>query len=175
MADEQAKEKENETPESETEKPSAVKKARGFFGEFRTFINQGNVIDMAVGVIIGGAFGKIVTSIVNDLIMPVFGFLTAGMDFKELKLVLSPAVVENGVTVKAEAAVLYGNFLQNVLDFLIISVSMFLVIRLFTNAKTRLLHKPEEEPAAEEKTAPPTTEELLTEIRDLLAETKHEE
>lgn len=142
--------------------------------EFKEFALKGNVIDMAVGVIIGGAFGKIVTSIVNDLIMPVFGFLTAGVDFKELKLVLSPAVVENGVTVKAEAAVLYGNFLQNVLDFLIISISMFMVIRLFTNAKTRLLHKPEEEPT-EEKPAPPTTEELLTEIRDLLAETKHEE
>ncbi|MGN1058824.1 MAG: large-conductance mechanosensitive channel protein MscL [Clostridia bacterium] len=136
--------------------------------EFKEFAYKGNVVDMAIGVIIGGAFGKIVTSIVNDLIMPFFGFLTAGMDFKALKLVLSPAVIENGSVVKPEAAIMYGNFLQNVLDFLIISFSIFLVIRLMT--KARHVIKPEPEPEPEEP-APPTQEELLTEIRDLLKKT----
>lgn len=141
--------------------------------EFKDFAVKGNAIDMAIGVIIGGAFGKIVTSIVNDLIMPIFGFLTAGMDFKELKLVLSQAVVENGVVIKPEAAITYGNFLQNVLDFLLISFSIFLFIRLLTNAKAKLLQTFEankEEEEAEEDEKQPTTEELLTEIRDLLAE-----
>ncbi len=141
--------------------------------EFKDFAVKGNAIDMAIGVIIGGAFGKIVTSIVNDLIMPIFGFLTAGMDFKELKLVLSQAVVENGVVIKPEAAITYGNFLQNILDFLLISFSIFLFIRLLTNAKAKLLQTFEankEEEEAEEEEKQPTTEELLTEIRDLLAE-----
>ena len=141
--------------------------------EFKDFAVKGNAIDMAIGVIIGGAFGKIVTSIVNDLIMPIFGFLTAGMDFKELKLVLSQAVVENGVVKKPEAAITYGNFLQNILDFLLISFSIFLFIRLLTNAKAKLLQTFEankEEEEAEEEEKQPTTEELLTEIRDLLAE-----
>ena len=141
--------------------------------EFKDFAVKGNAIDMAIGVIIGGAFGKIVTSIVNDLIMPIFGFLTAGMDFKELKLVLSQAVVKNGVVIKPEAAITYGNFLQNVLDFLLISFSIFLFIRLLTNAKAKLLQTFEankEEEEAEEEEKQPTTEELLTEIRDLLAE-----
>ncbi len=135
--------------------------------EFKEFAMKGNVIDMAVGVIVGGAFGKIVTSLVNDIIMPFFGFLTAGMDFKTLKWVLSPAIIEDGVTKKAEAAIMYGNFIQNVIDFLIIAFSIFMVIRLMTKARTAL--KPAEPaPEAPEEPAAPTQEELLTEIRDLL-------
>ena len=135
--------------------------------EFKEFAMKGNVIDMAIGVIVGGAFGKIVTSLVNDIIMPFFGFITAGMDFKTLKWVLSPAVMEEGVVKKAEAAILYGNFLQNILDFLIIAFSIFMVIRLITKAKNRI--KPPVEVEAEpEAPKAPTQEELLAEIRDLL-------
>lgn len=137
--------------------------------EFKEFAIKGNVIDMAVGVIIGSAFGKIVTSIVNDLIMPFFGFITAGMDFKELKWVLSPAVIEDGVVVKQEAAILYGNFLQNVLDFLIIAFSIFMFIRLLNKAKNAFKREAPEKETQPEEPKPPTQEELLTEIRDLLA------
>ena len=84
--------------------------------EFKAFILKGNIIDMAVGVIIGGAFSKIVTSLVNDILMPVLGALTGGASFNTLKYVLSPEVKAGGEVVKAEAAILYGSFLQNVLD-----------------------------------------------------------
>ncbi|MBE7035296.1 MAG: large-conductance mechanosensitive channel protein MscL [Ruminococcaceae bacterium] len=136
--------------------------------DFKAFAMKGNVVDMAIGVIIGGAFGKIVTSIVNDLIMPFFGFLTAGMDFKSLKLVLSPAIIENGTVMKPEAAITYGNFIQNVIDFLIISFSIFLMIRLVTKTKNKIKPEPVAEAVPEEPK--PTQEELLTEIRDLLKE-----
>ena len=86
--------------------------------EFKEFAFKGNVLDMSIGVIIGGAFGKIVTSLVNDIIMPFFGFLTAGTDFTSLKLVLSPAVLDAaGNVLKPEAALMYGNFIQNIFDF----------------------------------------------------------
>jgi len=136
--------------------------------EFKKFALKGNVIDMAVGVIVGGAFGKIVSSLVNDIIMPLFGALTAGMDFKSLKWVISPAVIENGETVRAEAAVLYGNFIQNVVDFLIIAVSIFLVIRIL-NRKKIAAEKAAAEAAANAPKSP-TEAELLSEIRDLLKE-----
>lgn len=142
--------------------------------EFKEFAIKGNVIDMAVGVIIGGAFGKIVTSVVNDLIMPFFGFLTAGMDFKTLKWVLSPAVLdEAGKILKPEAAILYGNFIQNVIDFLIIAFSIFMFIKLINKAKD-IAKKKEEiaEEAAPEEPKGPSQEELLAEIRDLLKEKK---
>ncbi len=142
--------------------------------EFKEFAIKGNVIDMAVGVIIGGAFGKIVTSVVNDLIMPFFGFITAGMDFKSLKWVLSPAVLdEAGAVTKPEAAILYGNFLQNVIDFLIIAFSIFMFIKMINKMKD-IAKKKEEiaEEAATEEPKSPTQEELLTEIRDLLKENK---
>ena len=139
------------------------------FKKFRDFAFKGNVIDMAVGIIVGGAFSTIVSSLVNDIMMPFFGFLTAGVDFKELKLVLSQAVIENGAVVKPEAAVAYGNFIQNVINFLIISFSIYLMIG-FVN-KTRQRLAPEEEPEPE---APPepTQEQLLAEIRDLLKENR---
>lgn len=142
----------------------AVKKVKGLWNDFKEFAFKGNVIDMAVGVIIGGAFGKIVTSIVNDLIMPLLGFLTSGTDFKELKWVLSPAVIEEGVTVKAESAILYGSFIQNVIDFLIIAACIFFFLRLVTRLRKM---KAEEVPAEAAPPAPSETE-LLTEIRDLL-------
>lgn len=133
--------------------------------EFKEFAFKGNVLDLAIGVIIGGAFGKIVSSIVNDIIMPFFGFLTAGMDFKSMKYVLSEAEIVNDLVVKPEAAIMYGNFIQNVVDFLIVSFSIFIFIRIINNAKEK--HKKEEVTPVEEPKGP-TQEELLMEIRDLL-------
>ena len=92
--------------------------------EFKKFAFKGNVIDMAVGVVVGGAFSTIVNSLVKDIIMPIFGFITAGMDFTALKVVLSEATEE-----KAEAAILYGSFIQNIISFLIIAFSIFIVIK----------------------------------------------
>lgn len=139
-------------------------KGKALWEDFKKFAFKGNIIDMAVGVIVGGAFGKIVSSIVNDMVMPFFGFLTSGTDFKALKWVLSPAVVENGTVVKAESAILYGNFIQNVVDFLIIAVCIFFFLKIMTRARK----KKEEEVAAAPKA--PSEAELLTEIRDLLKE-----
>lgn len=139
--------------------------------EFKEFALKGNVLDMAVGVVVGGAFSQIVTSLVNDVIMPIMGLLTGGADFKTLKIVLSPAVVENGVVVKAESALMYGNFLQNVVDFLIIAMSIFLFVKLINKMRNLRARKEEiAEQLAAEQAAPkgPSSEELLTEIRDLL-------
>lgn len=135
--------------------------------EFKEFAFKGNVLDMSIGVIIGGAFGKIVTSLVNDIIMPFFGFLTAGTDFKTLKFILSPAQVDAaGAVIKPEAAIMYGNFLQNVFDFFIIAFCIFFFVNQIT--KMRKKKEAEEAPAPPPAPAGPTTEELLAEIRDLL-------
>ena len=132
--------------------------------EFKEFAFKGNVLDMSIGVIIGGAFGKIVTSLVNDIIMPFFGFVTAGTDFTSLKLVLSPAVLDAaGEVLKPEAAIMYGNFIQNIFDFFIVAFCIFFFVQQISK-----LRKKNEEPAPEPAPAGPTTEELLSEIRDLL-------
>ena len=132
--------------------------------EFKEFAFKGNVLDMSIGVIIGGAFGKIVTSLVNDIIMPFFGFLTAGTDFTALKLVLSPAQLDAaGEIIKPEAAILYGNFIQNTIDFFIIAICIFLFVQQIGKLK-----KKDEAPAPEPEPAGPSTEDLLAEIRDLL-------
>jgi len=140
--------------------------------EFKQFALKGNVLDMAVGVIIGSAFGKIVTSLVNDIITPILGIFLGKIDVKDLKLVIRPAEGEN-----SELAILYGQFLQNILDFLIISISIFAFVRLVASLKTRaesLLvkdrEKKEEEEKREEPLKPSKEEELLAEIRDLLKE-----
>ena len=142
-----------------------------FLKEFKEFAFKGNVLDMSIGVIIGGAFGKIVTSLVNDIIMPFFGFLTAGTDFTSLKLVLSPAELDAaGAVIKPEAALMYGNFLQNVFDFFIVAFCIFFFVQQITK-----MRKKKEEPAPEPAPEPagPTTEELLAEIRDLLKQQNH--
>ena len=127
--------------------------------EFKQFALKGNVIDLAVGVIIGGAFGKIVSSLVNDLLMPVIGILLGGINFTDLKLVIRPAVGD-----AAEVAILYGSFLQSVVDFLIVAFSLFLFIKLLTLKKKK-------EPAAPPAPPAPSQEVvLLEEIRDLLKE-----
>ena len=119
--------------------------------EFKEFAFKGNVLDMSIGVIIGGAFGKIVTSLVNDIIMPFFGFLTAGTDFTSLKVVLSPAVLDAaGNVLKPEAALMYGNFIQNIFDFFIIAFCIFFFVQQITK-----LRKKEEAPAPEPAPAGP--------------------
>lgn len=142
-----------------------MKEKKGFFGEFKEFIARGNVMDMAVGVIIGGAFGKISTSLVNDVIMPGISMLTGGVDFSGWKLVLKEAVIENGEEIAAAASINYGNFLATILDFLIIAFAVFCLIK-----GINTLHRKKEEPAPEPAPEPePSAEEkLLTEIRDLL-------
>ena len=154
----------------------------GLLQEFKAFALKGNVVDMAVGVIIGGAFGKIVTSLVNDIIMPPIGNLLGGKNFSDLAVTLKeaqPAVLENGEVVTpavAEERWKYGAFLQTCLDFLIVAVSVFMMIKVIN--KLSNLRKKEEEAAAAAEPAPapepePTKEEvLLAEIRDLLKEKK---
>ncbi len=137
-----------------------------FIAEFKEFAMKGNVVDMAIGVVIGAAFGKITTSLVNDVIMPLISRITGGVDFSAWKWVLKAAeVAEDGTETAAEIAVNYGSFIAVVLDFLIIALVLFMVVKAIN--KLRSIGK-KEEPAEEEPT--PTAEELLTEIRDLLKE-----
>ncbi|WP_129705708.1 large conductance mechanosensitive channel protein MscL [Priestia megaterium] len=119
--------------------------------EFKEFALRGNVLDLAVGVIIGAAFGKIVTSLVNDIIMPLIGLLLAGIDFQDLSFTVG------------DATVLYGSFIQTIVDFLIVAFSIFLFVRFFNRFKRKEEEKVEEEVAVLSK-----EEEILTEIRDLL-------
>lgn len=124
--------------------------------DFKAFALKGNVIDLAVGVIIGGAFGKIVTSLVNDIVMPLIGILLGGVNFTDLKVIISPA---NGDI--AEVAFRYGAFIQSMIDFLLIAFSVFIFIRILSSFKKKEIVQPE-------PLLPSNEELLLTEIRDLL-------
>jgi len=138
--------------------------------EFKEFALKGNVMDMAVGVIIGGAFGKIVTSLVNDIIMPLIGSMGCG-DFTTLSVKLRDAQLDaNGEVVKEAVMLNYGNFIQTTVDFLIIALCIFFAIKGINSLKRKMEKKQEEAPAA--PAAPTKEEELLTEIRDLLKEKK---
>ena len=139
-----------------------------FFEEFKKFAMRGNVIDMAVGVVIGGAFGKITTSIVNDIIMPLISMITGGINFSDWKWVLKEAVMNaDGTVAAAEVAVNFGNTIAIILDFIIIAFAVFCIVK----ALNSLHHKKEEAPAAPPAPPEPSAEEkLLTEIRDLLKE-----
>lgn len=138
-----------------------------FLQDFKAFAMKGNVIDMAVGVVIGGAFGKIVSSLVANVIMPPIGLLVGGVNFTDLKWVMKPAEVVDGKEIAA-VTLNYGNFLQATFDFLIIAFSIFLFIRLLTKLTTK---KEAAAPATPPAPPAPTKEEvLLTEIRDLLKE-----
>ncbi len=137
--------------------------------EFKKFAFKGNIIDMAVGVVIGGAFGKIVTAMVNNIITPLISLLLGSVNFSELKYVFSDAVLNADGTVKvAENALMYGAFIQSVIDFFIIALCIFFFLKAITKAKSVFEKKKEEAPAEPEAPAAPTSEELLTEIRDLL-------
>ena len=134
-----------------------------FMQEFKEFAMKGNVMDMAVGVVIGGAFGKIVSSLVSDIIMPLIGAVTGGLNFTDWKWVIREAVMDGETVVKPALSMTWGNFIQVIFDFIIIALSIFLVIKGINKMKR-------EEPKPEEPAAPagPTQEELLAEIRDLL-------
>ena len=125
-------------------------KTSGFFAEFKTFIARGNVMDMAVGVIIGGAFSNITTSLINDIVMPLLGIFTSSVSFAELTLHVGPAEIT------------YGNFIQAVLNFLIMALVVFCIVKALNS-----LHKKKEE-APPPPPGPSAEEQLLTEIRDLL-------
>ena len=141
----------------------------GFLKEFKAFALKGNVMDMAVGVIIGGAFGKIVTSLVNDVIMPPIGLVVGGVDFTDLKLVIKKAVIEGGAEIAPAVTWNYGAFIQQVVDFTILAFCVFMMVKIMN----KMMKKEEAKPApAPAPSAPSKEEVLLTEIRDLLKEQK---
>ena len=145
------------------DKDAVLKKGKGIFSDFKDFISQGDVLDLAVGVIIGGAFGKIVSSLVNDIIMPLIGVVIGGVDFTGLKAEIG------------EATVTYGVFIQNVLDFLIVALCIFFFVRGIERMKKRMeerFSKAEEKEEAVEEEKKDEQIVLLEEIRDLLKERK---
>ena len=142
-----------------------------FFSEFKEFAMRGNVVDMAVGVIIGAAFGKIVSSLVNDIIMPLIGVVTGGMNFTDYKLVVQKAVMDGQEIIKPEVTMNWGAWVQTVVDFLIVAFCIFVMIKFINNLRKKAERQKEAEaepaPAAPE---PTKEEQLLTEIRDILKE-----
>ncbi|MBP5245772.1 MAG: large-conductance mechanosensitive channel protein MscL [Clostridia bacterium] len=144
-----------------------------FFADFKAFINKGNVIDMAVGVVIATAFGKITSSLVADIIMPLIGLATGSASFADMKLTLrEPVLNELGEVITEGSYLKYGNFIQMILDFVIIALCVFIFIRILTKSAEKakkLSGKNKEEEKEEEKEPEPSAEEkLLTEIRDIL-------
>lgn len=133
-----------------------------FVKEFKEFVNRGNVVDMAVGVVIGGAFGKIVASFVNDVLMPPLGLLLGGMDFKDMKWIMQPGTLDEAGEMVGEVALNYGMFIQSIIDFLIIAFAIFMMIKGMNKLKRKKPAEPEA-PAAK-----PDDIVLLEEIRDLL-------
>ena len=156
------------------------KEKKGIIKEFKEFITRGNVLDMAVGVIIAGAFGKITASLVNDVVMPFIGWIFGGADLTKLNIVLREAVMDGEEVVKEAVTIGIGTFISTIIDFIIIALIVFLIVRAFNRAREAAEKKKAEKEAAEaaeaeaapEEPAAPTTEELLTEIRDLLREGK---
>ena len=142
------------------------------FEEFKKFIMRGNVLDMAVGVIVAGAFGKITTSLVNDLFMPFISWIFGARDMTALNVVVRPEIVnEAGEVTRAAITLGFGTVVATIIDFLLIAFVVFLVVKLMNTAKDKLAKKEEEAPAEEPAPPAPSAEEvLLTEIRDLLKE-----
>ena len=138
-----------------------------FLNEFKEFAMRGNVLDMAIGVVIGSAFSKITTSLVNDVFMPLIGLLIGGIDLGQLNLTLKAAVMDGDTVVKEPVTLGLGTFLSTVIDFILVAFVIFLVVKAINKFHT--LGKKDEEPEPEEPETP-TAEELLTEIRDLLKE-----
>ena len=132
------------------------------FKEFKKFIMTGNVIDLAVAVLLAGAVGLVVKGFVSDIMMPIVGQFTGGIDFSNLKLVLSPAIVDvEGAIITAENAIMYGNWVNSIINLIIVGFILFMIVKAYNKTEKPL----EEAPAVP---AAPTQEELLTEIRDLL-------
>ncbi|MGN0650998.1 MAG: large-conductance mechanosensitive channel protein MscL [Oscillospiraceae bacterium] len=142
-------------------------KKKTIFQEFKEFITRGNVLDMAVGVIVGGAFTKIANSLVSDLLMPALGMITGKIDMAELKIVLAAAELdEAGEVIKEELAIRYGVFLDAIINFLLIALAIFIVVKIANTVRAKFEKKKAEEPAPEPKPDPQIV--LLTEIRDAL-------
>lgn len=138
-------------------------KALGVIAEFKEFISRGNVVDMAIGIIMGTAFTKIVNSLVNEVVMPAVGYMIGGIEFAQFKIVLAPATETT-----TESAILYGSFIQNVINFLLIALVVFMMVKIINRFRRK-----EEVPTATPAESAPTKEEtLLTEIRDLLQKKK---
>ena len=149
----------------------ADEKKKGIITEFKEFIARGNVIDMAVGIIMGGAFTPIVNSLVNDIVMPGIGLAVGKMNFSDLKIILQQGVAADeaaGIAEVAEVAINYGNFIQVIINFLIVSFCVFMLVK----GINKLRRKKEEPPKKPEPPKPSNEEVLLTEIRDLLKEKK---
>lgn len=150
-----------------------AKKKNTFWSDFKEFISKGNVVDLAVGVVIGGAFKDIVNAMVNNIIMPLVGLLTGGKSISELKYVIKEAVLDaEGAVIEAENAILYGDFIQKIIDFLIIALCIFVVLRVMMKTKEKLeaMRKKEEAQPEPETPAEPveTTDDILKDIRELL-------
>lgn len=161
-----------------------MEEKKGFIKEFKEFISRGNVLDMAIGVIIAGAFGSITTSLVNKVLMPFIGWIFGGLDLTMLNITLREAVMEGEEVVREAVVIGIGDFISTVVNFIIVAFIVFLIVRTFNRARElaekrraakEAAEKAAEEAAAEpapEEPAKPTTEELLTEIRDLLRQGK---
>lgn len=140
-----------------------------FLNDFKDFAVKGNVVDMAVGVIIGAAFGKIVSSLVNDVLMPIIGYFTGGINFSEHRWVIQEAVKQGEEIITPEIALSWGVFVQAIVDFIIVAFCIFMMIKFIMRLK-----KKDEEPAPAEPAAPSEEVQLLTEIRDLLRQNSKE-
>ncbi|HPY08788.1 MAG: large-conductance mechanosensitive channel protein MscL [Patescibacteria group bacterium] len=137
-----------------------------YLQEFRAFAVKGNVVDLAVAVIIGGAFGKIVSSLVADVVMPVIGAIFGGVNFTSWKWILKAEVLDaEGAVAKQAVTLNIGNFVQNIFDFLVIAFAIFMMVKVIANVKNKLVKEKEKEEAVVEQT---TDQKLLTEIRDIL-------
>lgn len=141
-----------------------MEKTKGFINEFKEFISRGSVVDLAVGVIIGGAFTAIVTSLVNDIVMPLIGWIFGGIDFTGLRYIISPAT-----DTAEEAAIFYGNFIQNVVNFLLIALVIFIVVKMINR-----FHRKKDDAETKEEDVPKDVQ-LLEEIRDLLKSSSKDE
>lgn len=146
-----------------------IKSKLGIIGEFKKFISRGNVLDMAVGLIIGTAFTAIVNSMVKDILMPLLGMITGKVDFSQLKIVLQQAVLDaEGTELTPEVAVNYGAFIQYIINFFFVALAVFLLVKLMNTLKDKTEKKKKEEEKAAEAVKPDPQIVLLTEIRDLL-------
>ena len=152
-----------------------MEEKKGFIAEFKEFISRGNVMDMAVGVIIATAFGAITNSLVNDVVMPIIGMLFGGVSPESLNITLKEAVLDEAGEVVQEAVVIgIGTFIGTIINFILVALVVFCVVKAINTARKKMEKKKEEEAAEEAPPEPSAEEKLLTEIRDLLQAQKKE-